>query len=164
MSNDQIKVEQRSARVAIRGASKPSPRTARATPPPRWNAGPLIAKLGPQSYVHGLGDGATGIMNAFEEQFGAQGKYTVDFWGLDLESSKAHSLSRHSNAGGSASLPTRSQDQTNHNCENGANHTCKAANVPDQRPRAADVRIATQTRSRGSLHPVCWALVSVVTQ
>ena len=36
--------------------------------------------LGPQSYVHGLGDGATGIMNAFEEQFGAQGKYTVDFW------------------------------------------------------------------------------------
>ncbi len=27
-------------------------------------------------------------------------------------------------------------------------------NVPDQRPRATDVWIATQTRSRGSLHPV----------
>ena len=25
----------------------------------------------------------------------------------------------------------------------------------DQRPRATNVRIATQTRSRGSLHPVC---------
>src|SRR5439155_5578031 len=30
-------------------------------------------------------------------------------------------------------------------------------NVPDQRPRATDVQIATQTRSRGSLHPACSA-------
>lgn len=45
-----------------------------------WRETARAAGLGPQSYVHGLGDGATGIMNAFEEQFGAQGKYTVDFW------------------------------------------------------------------------------------
>src|SRR6266540_4892941 len=30
----------------------------------------------------------------------------------------------------------------------------ESPNVPDQRPRATDVWIATQTRSRGSLHPV----------
>src|SRR5205085_10802380 len=29
------------------------------------------------------------------------------------------------------------------------------ANVPDQRPRASDVRSGTETQSRGSLHPVC---------
>jgi len=38
------------------------------------------------------------------------------------------------------------------------------SNVPDQRPRASDTCIEPETPSRGSLHPVCWALVSVVTQ
>ena len=31
-------------------------------------------------------------------------------------------------------------------------------NVPDQRPRASDVRFETEAPSRGSLHPACWAL------
>jgi hypothetical protein len=29
---------------------------------------------------HALGDGSVWIMNTFQEQFGAQGNYTVDFW------------------------------------------------------------------------------------
>ena len=33
-------------------------------------------------------------------------------------------------------------------------------NVPDQRPRATDARIGTETQSRGSLHPVGWAIYS----
>ncbi len=35
----------------------------------------------------------------------------------------------------------------------------KWSNVPAQRPLATDVRIATQTRSRGSLQPVCYAFL-----
>jgi hypothetical protein len=45
-----------------------------------WHETARAAGLGPQTHVHGLGDGATCIMNTFAEQFGAQGKYTVDFW------------------------------------------------------------------------------------
>jgi hypothetical protein len=41
------------------------------------------AGLGPQTRVHGLGDGATWIVNSFQEQFGAgpdsRATYTVDF-------------------------------------------------------------------------------------
>lgn len=45
-----------------------------------WYQTARAAGLGPQTHVHGLGDGATCIMNSFAEQFGTQGKYTVDFW------------------------------------------------------------------------------------
>ena len=45
-----------------------------------WHETARAAGLGPQTHVHGLGDGATCIMNCFEEQFGTQGQYTVDFW------------------------------------------------------------------------------------
>src|SRR6266571_846726 len=45
-----------------------------------------------------------------------------------------------------------------------ANRTLRAffilPNVPDQRPRATDVRHGTETQSRGSLHPVCSAAQS----
>ena len=45
-----------------------------------WRATVEAAGLGEKSHLHGLGDGAPWIMNTFEEQFGAQGKFTVDFW------------------------------------------------------------------------------------
>lgn len=45
-----------------------------------WRETARAAGLGPETYVHGLGDGAICIMNRFAEQFGAQGKYTLDFW------------------------------------------------------------------------------------
>lgn len=45
-----------------------------------WHETARAAGLGPATHVHGLGDGATCIMNCFAEQFGTQGKYTVDFW------------------------------------------------------------------------------------
>lgn len=38
------------------------------------------AGLGPQSVVHGVGDGAPWIAEMFEEQFGGQGKYLIDFY------------------------------------------------------------------------------------
>jgi hypothetical protein len=45
-----------------------------------WHETARAAGLGDKTYVHGLGDGAPWIMNTFQEQFGAQGKFTVDFW------------------------------------------------------------------------------------
>jgi hypothetical protein len=45
-----------------------------------WHETSYAAGLGPQTHVHGLGDGSVWIMNTFQEQFGAQGTYTVDFW------------------------------------------------------------------------------------
>lgn len=45
-----------------------------------WRETARAAGMGDKTYVHGLGDGAPWIMNAFQEQFGAQGKFTVDFW------------------------------------------------------------------------------------
>lgn len=45
-----------------------------------WRETARAAGMGNQTYVHGLGDGAPWIMNTFLEQFGAQGKFTVDFW------------------------------------------------------------------------------------
>lgn len=48
-----------------------------------WHQVAEAAGLGPQTRIHGVGDGATWIMNSFQEQFGT-GKnsgatYTVDF-------------------------------------------------------------------------------------
>ena len=45
-----------------------------------WHETARAAGLGPQTHVHGVGDGALCIMNSFAEQFGTQGKYTLDFW------------------------------------------------------------------------------------
>jgi hypothetical protein len=45
-----------------------------------WHETARAAGLGPHTHVHGLGDGAVCIMNRFAEQFGTQGKYTLDFW------------------------------------------------------------------------------------
>jgi hypothetical protein len=48
-----------------------------------WRATAVAAGLGPDTRVHGLGDGAAWIVNTFEEQFGAgidsKATYTVDF-------------------------------------------------------------------------------------
>lgn len=48
-----------------------------------WREVAQAAGLGPQTYVHGLGDGAVWIESTFKEQFGAgkdsQASYTVDF-------------------------------------------------------------------------------------
>jgi len=48
-----------------------------------WRQTACAAGLGSQTWVHGLGDGAPWIVNAFEEQFGAgegsRARYTVDF-------------------------------------------------------------------------------------
>jgi len=45
-----------------------------------WHQTARAAGLGSRTYVHGLGDGAPGIMNTFADQFGTQGKFTIDFW------------------------------------------------------------------------------------
>src|SRR5439155_24704544 len=39
-------------------------------------------------------------------------------------------------------------------------HRVEWPNVPDQRPRACDAVLGTETQSRGSLHPVCSATLS----
>jgi hypothetical protein len=48
-----------------------------------WRQVAQAAGLGPQTRVHGLGDGATWIVNSFQEQFGtgkdSRATYTVDF-------------------------------------------------------------------------------------
>jgi hypothetical protein len=45
-----------------------------------WRQTAQSAGLGPDTHVHGVGDGAQWIINAFKEQFGAQGKYLLDFY------------------------------------------------------------------------------------
>jgi len=45
-----------------------------------WRETAQAAGLGPQTNVHGLGDGAAWICDTFQEQFGLQGKYLVDFY------------------------------------------------------------------------------------
>jgi hypothetical protein len=45
-----------------------------------WREVTEKAGMGPQTYVHGLGDGEPCIVKEFAEQFGPQGKFTVDFW------------------------------------------------------------------------------------
>jgi hypothetical protein len=45
-----------------------------------WRDTAQAAGLGPRTQVHGVGDGAEWILSQFEEQFGAQGDYLVDFY------------------------------------------------------------------------------------
>jgi len=45
-----------------------------------WRDTALAAGLGPRTHVHGVGDGAPWILSQFQEQFGAQGDYLVDFY------------------------------------------------------------------------------------
>lgn len=44
-----------------------------------WRDTARAAGLGPGTHVHGVGDGAGWIVNQFEEQFGEQGTFLVDF-------------------------------------------------------------------------------------
>lgn len=45
-----------------------------------WRDTAHAAGLGPRTHVHGIGDGAEWILTQFQEQFGAQGDYLVDFY------------------------------------------------------------------------------------
>ncbi len=45
-----------------------------------WREVAVSAGLGPDTKVHGVGDGAEWITTQFKEQFGGQGRYLVDFW------------------------------------------------------------------------------------
>lgn len=45
-----------------------------------WRATATAAGLGEGTQVHGVGDGAEWILNQFQEQFGSQGDYLVDFY------------------------------------------------------------------------------------
>lgn len=45
-----------------------------------WRQVALSAGLGPQTQVHGVGDGASWIVEQFNGQFGAQGAYLLDFY------------------------------------------------------------------------------------
>ena len=45
-----------------------------------WRATAQAAGLGERTHVHGVGDGAPWILAQFQEQFGAQGDYLVDFY------------------------------------------------------------------------------------
>src|SRR5439155_16262441 len=42
----------------------------------------------------------------------------------------------------------------------GADGISRLANDADHRPRATDTRHETESSSRGSVHPICWATVS----
>lgn len=45
-----------------------------------WRDTAKAAGLGEVTQVHGVGDGAEWILNQFQEQFGAQGDYLIDFY------------------------------------------------------------------------------------
>lgn len=45
-----------------------------------WRATAQAAGLGERTHVHGVGDGAPWILTQFQEQFGGQGQYLVDFY------------------------------------------------------------------------------------
>jgi len=45
-----------------------------------WRATAQAAGLGEATHVHGVGDGAPWILSQFQEQFGPQGDYLVDFY------------------------------------------------------------------------------------
>jgi len=45
-----------------------------------WRATAQAAGLGERTQVHGVGDGAPWILTQFQEQFGAQGDYLLDFY------------------------------------------------------------------------------------
>jgi hypothetical protein len=69
-----------------------------------WHQVAQAAGWGPRTRLHGLGDGATWIVNAFEEQFGAgkdsRATYTVDF----------HHVSDYLAAAAQAVAPERNKD------------------------------------------------------
>lgn len=46
----------------------------------QWLRCAILAGLGRQTQVHGVGDGATWITKQLEEQFGSQGTYLLDFY------------------------------------------------------------------------------------
>jgi hypothetical protein len=45
-----------------------------------WRATAPAAGLGERTHVHGVGDGAPWILTQFQEQFGGQGQYLLDFY------------------------------------------------------------------------------------
>lgn len=45
-----------------------------------WRTTARAAGLGARTHVHGVGDGAVWILTQFQEQFGAQGDYLLDFY------------------------------------------------------------------------------------
>jgi hypothetical protein len=45
-----------------------------------WRQTACAAGLGPDTRVHGVGDGADWLTTQFGEQFGGQGQYLLDFW------------------------------------------------------------------------------------
>jgi hypothetical protein len=45
-----------------------------------WRQTAQAAGAGPNTQVHGVGDGAEWITTQFREQFGDQGRYLLDFW------------------------------------------------------------------------------------
>ncbi|MGZ8899538.1 MAG: UPF0236 family transposase-like protein [Limisphaerales bacterium] len=45
-----------------------------------WSQTARLAGCGPRSQVHGVGDGAPWLLTTFEENFAAQGTYTIDFY------------------------------------------------------------------------------------
>jgi len=45
-----------------------------------WRQTARLAGCVPSTHVHGVGDGALWIANTFEQQFGPQGNYTIDFY------------------------------------------------------------------------------------
>ena len=69
-----------------------------------WRQTACLAGLGPQTQVHGLGDGAPWIVSTFQEQFGrgpaAQATYTIDF----------HHVSDYLAAAALAVAPERNKD------------------------------------------------------
>jgi hypothetical protein len=69
-----------------------------------WRQVAEAAGLGPQTHTHGLGDGATWIINSFQEQFGtskeARATYAVDF----------HHVSDYLSAAAQVVAPQRNKD------------------------------------------------------
>ena len=45
-----------------------------------WRQTAQRAGCVPSTHVHGVGDGAPWILNTFEQEFGQQGSYTIDFY------------------------------------------------------------------------------------
>ena len=65
--------------TALYGASLGSAETAAWL----WRAPAQSAGLGERTRVHGVGDGAPWIVDKFQENFGAQGRYLLDFYHLN---------------------------------------------------------------------------------
>jgi hypothetical protein len=65
-----------------------------------WRATAHAAGLGSHTQVHGVGDGAEWILTEFEEQFGAQGDYLVDFYHVSEYLAAAAAVIRPKNPAG----------------------------------------------------------------